>query len=76
MAGVHAHCVCEFGRVCVFVSSHLKGVEVARVHFKGLTKGRGFALRGITGAGIRISHLCDITPIHSNGTRPRKSRRL
>lgn len=53
-----------------------KGFDVADVRFRGPTRARGFALRGISAAGMRIGRLEDISPIHTNGTRPRKTRRL
>ena len=43
---------------------------------KGPFKGRGYALRGLTSAGLQVSHLQDLTPIHTNGVRARKARRL
>jgi ribosomal protein S11 len=53
-----------------------QGLDLANVRFKGPTKSRSFALRGLAASGVQITAFEDITPIHATGTRARKARRL
>lgn len=53
-----------------------RGCEVTRLRIKGAVGVRGVAIAGIVQAGLKVSHLEDITPFPANGCRPRKSRRL
>ena len=52
------------------------GHRMCHVHVKGPSRGRGQVLRGITMGGLRIVDRRDVTPLPTNGCRPRHSRRL
>ena len=52
------------------------GMRELEVRIKGPGAGRESAVRGITGAGMDVSILKDVTPIPHNGCRPPKRRRV
>ncbi|NET32791.1 MAG: 30S ribosomal protein S11 [Saprospiraceae bacterium] len=52
------------------------GMRTAEVFVKGPGSGREAAIRGIDGAGIKVSRIKDVTPIPHNGCRPPKRRRV
>eukprot|EP01138_Halocafeteria_seosinensis_P000956 gb/GECG01000979.1/.p1 GENE.gb/GECG01000979.1/~~gb/GECG01000979.1/.p1 ORF type:complete len:152 (+),score=12.54 gb/GECG01000979.1/:1-456(+) len=53
-----------------------EGHKTARLRFKGPSRNRVPAIRGIMAADLQISHLEDVTPFPTNGCRARKTRRL
>ena len=46
------------------------------IYVQGIGSGRDAAIRAISGRGINIVSLRDITPVPHNGCRPRKARRV
>lgn len=52
------------------------GYKVAHVEVKGPSRGRGILLRGLQTAGLRITDIRDVTPVPTNGCRPKAARRL
>jgi len=46
------------------------------VFVKGPGAGREAAIRGIDGAGLRVTRIKDMTPVPHNGCRPPKRRRV
>ena len=52
------------------------GVRTVSVYVKGPGAGRESALRALTGAGLRINMIRDVTPVPHNGCRPPKRRRV
>ncbi len=52
------------------------GLKEVSVFVKGIGSGRDGALRAITGAGLQILDIKDVTPIPHNGCRPKKARRV
>jgi len=52
------------------------GMRELEVRIKGPGAGREAAVRGITGSGMDVSILKDVTPIPHNGCRPPKRRRV
>ena len=52
------------------------GMKSVQVFVKGPGAGRESALRAIAAAGLRITHIRDVTPIAHNGCRPPKRRRV
>lgn len=52
------------------------GLEEARVYVKGIGSAREAAVRSLSGAGLTITSIRDITPIPHNGVRPKKRRRV
>lgn len=52
------------------------GLESVDVFVKGPGAGRESAIRAVSGAGLKITAIRDITPIPHNGCRPRKKRRV
>ncbi len=53
-----------------------QGVRTVTVHVKGPGAGRESALRALSGAGLRVTIIKDMTPIPHNGCRPPKRRRV
>jgi len=53
-----------------------KGFKITEVRLKGPSRSRGQILRGIQGAGMKISEIRDLTPMPTNGCRPPAARRL
>lgn len=56
--------------------AHDSGLRKVKVFVKGPGAGRESAIRTLSGAGIEISEIVDITPIPHNGCRPPKRRRV
>ena len=56
--------------------AHAAGLRKVKVFVKGPGAGRESAIRTISGAGIEVSEIMDITPIPHNGCRPPKRRRV
>lgn len=52
------------------------GLRKVKVFVKGPGAGRESAIRTISGAGIEVTEIMDITPIPHNGCRPPKKRRV
>lgn len=52
------------------------GLTEARVYVKGIGSAREAAVRSLSGAGLTITAIRDITPIPHNGVRPKKRRRV
>ena len=52
------------------------GMKSVGVFVKGPGTGRESALRAISGCGLRITHIKDVTRIPHNGCRPPKRRRV
>lgn len=52
------------------------GLEEVRVYVKGIGSAREAAVRSLSGAGLAITSIRDITPIPHNGVRPKKRRRV
>ena len=56
--------------------AHDAGLRKVKVFVKGPGAGRESAIRTLSGAGIEVSEIMDITPIPHNGCRPPKRRRV
>lgn len=52
------------------------GMQEAHVIVKGPGPGREAAIRALTGTGINIKSISDVTPVPHNGCRPPKKRRV
>jgi len=52
------------------------GLRRVKVYVKGPGNGREAAVRAISGIGIDVSEIVDVTPIPHNGCRPPKRRRV
>src|ERR1700730_17715489 len=52
------------------------GMRTLEVEVAGPGSGRGAAVRGPQGGGIRLTAIRDVPPIPHNGCRPRKRRRV
>jgi small subunit ribosomal protein S11 len=53
-----------------------RGFRVSRVHLKGPSRARGQVLRGLQAGGLRVADIRDVTPVPTNGCRPKAARRL
>ena len=53
-----------------------QGLKQVDVFIKGPGQGRESAIRALTGIGLTIKSIRDITPIPHNGCRPKKRRRV
>jgi small subunit ribosomal protein S11 len=56
--------------------AHDSGLRKVKVFVKGPGAGRESAIRTLSGAGIEVTEIIDITPIPHNGCRPPKRRRV
>ena len=56
--------------------AHDFGLRKVKVYVKGPGAGRESAIRALTGLGLTIKSIRDITPIPHNGCRPPKRRRV
>ncbi len=56
--------------------AHDAGLRSVEVFVKGPGSGREAAIRGISGSGIDVTVIRDVTPIPHNGCRPPKRRRV
>jgi len=65
-------------KVIAHVMEQLQGVglEEVRVYVKGIGSAREAAVRSLSGAGLAITSIRDLTPIPHNGVRPKKRRRV
>ncbi|MBK7342755.1 MAG: 30S ribosomal protein S11 [Saprospiraceae bacterium] len=52
------------------------GMRHVEVFIKGPGAGREAAIRGLDGAGLRVTRIKDMTPVPHNGCRPLKRRRV
>jgi small subunit ribosomal protein S11 len=52
------------------------GMQEAHVIVKGPGPGREAAIRALTGTGINVRSISDVTPVPHNGCRPPKKRRV
>jgi len=52
------------------------GMQEVAVIVKGPGPGREAAIRGVQGAGMKVTSIRDITPVPHNGCRPPKKRRV
>lgn len=52
------------------------GMRKADVYVKGPGSGREGAIRALSGAGIEVTSIQDVTPLPHNGCRPPKKRRV
>lgn len=52
------------------------GLRKVRAFVKGPGNGRESAIRAISGTGIQITEIVDVTPLPHNGCRPPKRRRV
>lgn len=52
------------------------GLRQVTVYVKGPGPGRDQALRVLQKTGVRVTSICDVTPIPHNGCRPPKKRRV
>jgi len=52
------------------------GLRTVKVYLKGPGNGRESAVRAISGVGINVSEIVDVTPTPHNGCRPPKRRRV
>lgn len=52
------------------------GLKDVSVYIKGIGSGREGAIRAITGVGLNILDIKDLTPVPHNGCRPKKPRRV
>ncbi|OVE80675.1 30S ribosomal protein S11 [bacterium K02(2017)] len=53
-----------------------QGMKTVEVFVNGPGAGRETALKALGRAGLRVSRICDVTPIPHNGCRPPKRRRV
>ena len=60
---------------CAKVAYEL-GLRTVKVYLKGPGNGRESAVRAISGIGINVSEIVDVTPTPHNGCRPPKRRRV
>ena len=52
------------------------GLKTVEVYVKGPGQGREAAIRALQSAGLEVVMIKDVTPIHHNGCRPPKRRRV
>lgn len=50
--------------------------EVSYVFVTGAGNGRDAALRALSGSGLKVAKISDVTPLPHNGCRPKKARRV
>ena len=50
--------------------------EIAYIFVSGAGNGRDAALRAMSGTGIKVAKIRDVTPLPHNGCRPKKARRV
>ncbi|MBI4948128.1 30S ribosomal protein S11 [Candidatus Berkelbacteria bacterium] len=50
--------------------------EFAEVYVAGAGNGRDAALRALSGSGLKVTKIQDVTPLPHNGCRPKKARRV
>jgi small subunit ribosomal protein S11 len=52
------------------------GLASVAVRVKGPGAGRESAIRALSGAGLQVTSISDVTPVPHNGCRPKKQRRV
>lgn len=52
------------------------GLASVAVRVKGPGAGRESAIRALSGAGLQVTSIADVTPLPHNGCRPKKQRRV
>ena len=52
------------------------GLASVSVRVKGPGAGRESAIRALSGAGLQVTSISDVTPLPHNGCRPKKQRRV
>ena len=52
------------------------GLASVAVRVKGPGAGRESAIRALSGAGLQVTSISDVTPLPHNGCRPKKQRRV
>jgi small subunit ribosomal protein S11 len=52
------------------------GLESLEVYISGIGQGRESAVRSLSGSGLAVTQIKDITPMPHNGCRPKKARRV
>ena len=52
------------------------GLKMVEVYVKGPGSGRESAIRAVSGSGIEVTSIFDVTPLPHNGCRPPKKRRV
>lgn len=57
-------------------TAHDLGLRKVKVYVKGPGNGRESAIRALSGAGIDVTEITDVTPLPHNGCRPPKRRRV
>ena len=57
-------------------TAHDLGLRKVKVYVKGPGNGRESAIRALSGAGIDVTEIIDVTPLPHNGCRPPKRRRV
>ena len=60
----------------VTTAKDVYGLQSVGVRLKGPGSGRESALRAVNACDIKITSICDVTPIPHNGCRPPKRRRV
>lgn len=50
--------------------------ELAHLFVSGAGNGRDAALRALSGSGLKVTKIQDVTPLPHNGCRPKKARRV
>lgn len=50
--------------------------EIAHLFVSGAGNGRDAALRALSGSGLKVTRIQDVTPLPHNGCRPKKARRV
>ena len=56
--------------------AHDFGLRKVKVYVKGPGAGRESAIRALSGAGLQVTSIADVTPLPHNGCRPKKQRRV
>ena len=56
--------------------AYAKGHRTVRVELKGPSRGRAQVVRGLVSAGLQVHDIRDVTPMPTNGCRPKAMRRL
>ena len=57
-------------------AKEIYGLQSVGIRLKGPGSGRESALRAVNACDLKITSICDVTPIQHNGCRPPKRRRV
>ncbi|RLD84147.1 MAG: 30S ribosomal protein S11 [Bacteroidetes bacterium] len=57
-------------------TAHDLGLRKVKVYVRGPGNGRESAIRALSGSGIDVTEITDVTPLPHNGCRPPKRRRV